>query len=180
MKLFRKIRAKMLSNKKVFNYMLYAIGEIALIVIGILLALYLQNRNEENKIQETVNTTISLLRDEITTNKKNILNAIDYHTMVRDTLQKIEMPKTVDEINRALSFWRGMQTPKLQDAAFQTGIQSGVNGKLDPLVLIALNELYTHQESYNELNAASAQIFLMLILPMLKILLEQWDLCKYS
>jgi hypothetical protein len=45
-KLFRKIRQKMVSENKVSKYILYAIGEILLVVIGILIALNINNNNE--------------------------------------------------------------------------------------------------------------------------------------
>jgi hypothetical protein len=38
-KFFRKIRQKLLSQHKVTQYVLYALGEIFLVVIGILIAL---------------------------------------------------------------------------------------------------------------------------------------------
>ena len=38
-KLFRKIRQKLLTEDKFSKYLLYAIGEIILVVIGILIAL---------------------------------------------------------------------------------------------------------------------------------------------
>jgi hypothetical protein len=38
-KVFRKIRQKMLTENKFGKYLLYAIGEIILVVIGILIAL---------------------------------------------------------------------------------------------------------------------------------------------
>jgi hypothetical protein len=45
-KFFRKIRQKMLTENKFSKYLLYAIGEIALVVIGILIALSVNNSNE--------------------------------------------------------------------------------------------------------------------------------------
>ncbi|WP_420845208.1 DUF6090 family protein [Maribacter litopenaei] len=48
-KIFRKIRHKMIRDKKVINYVLYAIGEIILVVIGILIALSINNSNELKK-----------------------------------------------------------------------------------------------------------------------------------
>ena len=47
-KFFRKIRQKMLTENKFSKYFLYAIGEIALIVVGILIAVQLNNQNENN------------------------------------------------------------------------------------------------------------------------------------
>lgn len=50
-KFFRKIRHKLLSEGKLKNYLAYALGEILLVMIGILLALQLNNWNEERKEQ---------------------------------------------------------------------------------------------------------------------------------
>ncbi|TVZ59211.1 hypothetical protein NA63_1738 [Flavobacteriaceae bacterium MAR_2010_105] len=50
-KFFRKIRQKLLTENKFSKYLLYAIGEILLVVIGILLALQINNWNTSN--QET-------------------------------------------------------------------------------------------------------------------------------
>tara|TARA_R110002074_G_scaffold57077_9_gene140526 strand:+ start:1313 stop:2068 length:756 start_codon:yes stop_codon:yes gene_type:complete len=48
-KFFRKIRQKMLTENKFSKYLLYAIGEIILVVIGILIALQINNWNERKK-----------------------------------------------------------------------------------------------------------------------------------
>jgi len=46
---FRKIRKKMADDNKPLKYMRYAIGEILLVVIGILIALSINNWNEQKK-----------------------------------------------------------------------------------------------------------------------------------
>ena len=48
-KFFRKIRQKLLSENKFSKYLIYAIGEIILVVIGILIALSINNWNENTK-----------------------------------------------------------------------------------------------------------------------------------
>ena len=48
-KFFRKIRQNMIKENKVSKYLLYAIGEIILVVIGILIALSINNWNEQMK-----------------------------------------------------------------------------------------------------------------------------------
>ncbi len=48
-KFFRKIRLNSIKENKFINYLKYAIGEIVLVVIGILIALQINNRNELNK-----------------------------------------------------------------------------------------------------------------------------------
>lgn len=48
-KFFRKIRQRLLSENKFSKYLIYALGEIILVVIGILIALSLNNWNTEQK-----------------------------------------------------------------------------------------------------------------------------------
>lgn len=48
-KFFRKIRQNMLTENKFNKYLIYAIGEIILVVVGILIALAINNNNEERK-----------------------------------------------------------------------------------------------------------------------------------
>ena len=55
-KFFRKIRQNLLMENKTGKYFKYAIGEIILVVIGILIAFQINNWNENRKIKhkETV------------------------------------------------------------------------------------------------------------------------------
>ena len=57
MKFYRKIRQKLLSEGKTSKYFRYAIGEILLVMIGILLALQVNNWNDrriEAKREQTI------------------------------------------------------------------------------------------------------------------------------
>jgi len=51
-KFFRKIRQQLLTENKFSKYLLYAIGEIVLVVIGILIALQINNWNIERLLIE--------------------------------------------------------------------------------------------------------------------------------
>lgn len=51
-KLFNKDRKKLLDQNKTIQYLRYAIGEILLVVIGILIALYISNWSESRKERE--------------------------------------------------------------------------------------------------------------------------------
>ncbi|WP_348719101.1 DUF6090 family protein [uncultured Algoriphagus sp.] len=46
---FRKIRQKLLTQNRVTRYLIYAFGEIFLVVIGILIALQVNNWKEKRK-----------------------------------------------------------------------------------------------------------------------------------
>ncbi len=48
-KFFRNIRRKLATENKVASYLRYAIGEVILVVVGILIALQVNNWNEERK-----------------------------------------------------------------------------------------------------------------------------------
>jgi len=59
-KFFRKIRQNLLMENKTSKYFKYAIGEIILVVIGILIALWINNKNEILKTEDKIE---ALLRD---------------------------------------------------------------------------------------------------------------------
>ena len=48
-KFFRKIRRQLIGEHRFSKYLLYAVGEIVLVVVGILIALQLDNWNENSK-----------------------------------------------------------------------------------------------------------------------------------
>ena len=60
-KFFRKIRQNLIMENNIGKYFKYAIGEIILVVIGILIALQINNWNEERKDNKTL---ISILENE--------------------------------------------------------------------------------------------------------------------
>mgnify|MGYP000347896072 CR=1 FL=1 len=64
-KFFRKIRQKLLSENKISRYVIYAIGEIVLVVIGILIALAINNNNEQNKRQNEIADYLSIIKNSI-------------------------------------------------------------------------------------------------------------------
>jgi hypothetical protein len=76
-KFFRKIRHKLLSENKFSKYLIYAIGEIILVVIGILIALQINdwNQNQKNKIRE--NQLLSEMYNELKTDHEVMLWKID-------------------------------------------------------------------------------------------------------
>ncbi|WP_445381209.1 DUF6090 family protein [Robiginitalea sp. IMCC43444] len=73
--LFRNIRHKLLSNGSLPRYLLYAIGEIALVVIGILIALQIDTWNDERKSQSEEKAILANLNREFMQNKE-ALNAV--------------------------------------------------------------------------------------------------------
>lgn len=79
-KFFRKIRQRMLSESKFSKYLLYAIGEIALVMIGILLALQVNTWNETRKERAQEIAILSQVRTEFRSNLKQL----DEKVVIRD------------------------------------------------------------------------------------------------
>ena len=67
-KFFRKIRQQLLTENKFSKYFLYAIGEIALVMIGILLALQVNNWNEQRKDRVTEQKLLIALQEDLLVN----------------------------------------------------------------------------------------------------------------
>jgi len=67
-KFFRKIRQNLLMENKTGKYLKYAIGEIALVVIGILIALSINNWNEERKSSKLEIKILKELNNDLKTN----------------------------------------------------------------------------------------------------------------
>lgn len=65
LKLLRKIRENLLSENKFSKYLLYALGEIVLVVIGILIAISLNNKNQYTSQKIDRDTKINKLRNVI-------------------------------------------------------------------------------------------------------------------
>ena len=62
---FRKIRHKLSNENKFIQYSRYAIGEIVLVVIGILIALQINNWNEYQKERKSERIILSEIRDNL-------------------------------------------------------------------------------------------------------------------
>lgn len=62
---FRKIRQHQIAKNKFGKYILYAIGEILLVVIGILIAVAINNKNEQKKRNEQLETYRASLIQEL-------------------------------------------------------------------------------------------------------------------
>ena len=99
-KFFRKIRQNLISEDKTVKYLKYAFGEIILVVIGILIALQINNWNEKksniNQAKEHLKTIKLNLQDDIK-QADNLLSetqtTIDY---ANDFLEQFKTLKHVD------------------------------------------------------------------------------------
>ncbi len=81
-KFFRKIRQNLLSESKTGEYLKYAVGEIILVVIGILIALQINNWNEERKAQKEEQQLYKTIITDLKTDASYIettINELKFH-----------------------------------------------------------------------------------------------------
>ncbi|MGB5377522.1 DUF6090 family protein [Muriicola sp.] len=83
-KFFRKIRQNLLTENKFSKYLLYAIGEIVLVVIGILIALQINNWNENRKDRQQERVLLKQLQSEFQSN----LEQLDQKIQLRKSMVK--------------------------------------------------------------------------------------------
>ena len=106
-KFFRKIRKNLLSEGKTGKYFKYAIGEIVLVVIGILIALQINNLNENRKNKEFEKEILTqiqtnLKKDKLTLEK--ILANYDNAIKSSDKILKSELSEKNED---SIKIWLG-------------------------------------------------------------------------
>lgn len=79
LKLFRKIRQKMLTENKFNKYLLYSLGEIVLVIIGILIAVSINGWNESRKLKIEQQSILNDLRQEMNGNLGALNDVIEQH-----------------------------------------------------------------------------------------------------
>lgn len=76
LKFFRKIRQQLLAQNRFNKYLIYAVGEIVLVVVGILIALSINNWNEEKKLRKLERTYLTGILDDLKTDTTSINNVV--------------------------------------------------------------------------------------------------------
>lgn len=84
----RKIRKSMINSGSLGKYSIYAIGEIALVVIGILIALQINNWNEFNKQIETEGNYLERLKIDLQNDTSYLLQRIQISENQIQSFQK--------------------------------------------------------------------------------------------
>jgi hypothetical protein len=148
-KFFRRIRQNLLNEGKTSRYLKYAIGEIVLVVIGILIALQINTWNEsyKNKVSESMYLNemmedfgINLERSNRLIKRINelipaLIGLLEQSVMEKQTI-------TIDSLNNAFALVGSMPTYTSTDRVYNNLIGSG------DFKLISNSELKTALASY--------------------------------
>jgi hypothetical protein len=99
---FRKLRKQLSDDNKPLKYLRYAIGEIVLVVIGILIAISINNWNQNkiNKISEKL--LLKEINAEFKLNKEELESTIRDYVLIRDQCDYLRksFPIDISQINK--------------------------------------------------------------------------------
>ena len=116
-KFFRKIRQNLLSEGKTGKYLKYAIGEIFLVIIGILIALQINNWNSERIEKNAFKSNLQFAIEDLEQDKNDLIRLTDERKHVMNKadliLQAIKERKTLSagEIfeNSEIMIWKSFE-----------------------------------------------------------------------
>jgi hypothetical protein len=97
-KLFRNIRQNLLNEGKTSKYFKYAIGEIVLVVVGILIALSINNWNQEKQQKKVLNNIYATIKADLQQDIINIDEIINFSQPIeKDYLAIINKTRIKDD-----------------------------------------------------------------------------------
>ncbi len=156
-KFFRSFRQNLLSEGKTGRYLKYALGEIVLVVIGILIALSINNWNEYRKERMEEKALLSQLQSEFESNYKQLDEKIIIrNNMISASLKLLEYidypeKRNMDSINTHLVQTLLVPTfdPIINDIMSSGRIQLIKNNRLKELLTLWTSEIVqvTEEES---------------------------------
>ena len=106
-KFFRKIRYNLMEQNKTGKYLKYAISEILLVVIGILIALSLNNWNEAKKIQDKERVVLKNLNKDFKNNQRQFneiklrhISNFQNQKFILRNIKKLDDPVALDSLQK--------------------------------------------------------------------------------
>jgi hypothetical protein len=130
-KFFRKIRQKLLTENKFGKYLIYAIGEIALVMIGILLALQVNNWNQNNNNKKAETYYLNQMKIDLTADSLFLSNT---------TLNLNKRLPVLENFLRELNKENNKES-------FNDAIKQYIDIILEPLFFVSNNATYNEMES---------------------------------
>jgi hypothetical protein len=133
---FRQLRQRLLAENRVSKYLLYAVGEIVLVVIGILIALQINNWNEWRKDrrveQEILQTLAETLQLNIETLESDIELLTQYNTSAQIVVSVLE--NRLPFVDSLAPHFHLARVPKFELSLSLSGYEQYKNKGFDILV----------------------------------------------
>ena len=134
-KFFRHIRKSLIQENKMGKYFKYAIGEIILVVIGILIALGINNWNENRKNLNEEKITLTKIHEDLSID----LSQFDYYKQQFEQIDKLHLElfnlgqgrQSIDSISELVLIRRTLYFKQLVESDFKENISEIDNQKID-------------------------------------------------
>ncbi|NNL16848.1 MAG: hypothetical protein HKO81_09450 [Flavobacteriaceae bacterium] len=157
-KFFRKIRRRFLTENKLSKYFLYALGEIILVVIGILIALGVNNWNQEKKNHQLGDDLLTRIHRDLVQDTINFRNTINRNNNLREDLKELLVDlydgvENIEEVQSMSKTWDLMldQAFSPNDNTYRSMLSSGTLGLLPNLEL--KEEIVDLYSEYDQIRA---------------------------
>ncbi len=125
--------------------------QIIPVMIGVYLAFAVSNFAENRKVKNEKDVFTKMLYNEISANLKTVDRSLPYHLKLKGDFRTIaRAEKSFEEIQKYT--FQGLRPPRLNNGAYQTGVQTGILKDFDLEFVQQINRLYTLQESKVEFN----------------------------
>ncbi|BAO75372.1 DUF6090 family protein [Winogradskyella sp. PG-2] len=159
-KFFRRIRQQLLSEKKFSKYLIYAIGEIILVVIGILIALQINNWNEKRKTNIQLKSALKSVYNDMVSDSVILYQSLPLVHLRDSTIESLIKRSYATETNLDTLVammqnefpLRWYNSPTYNKNTFTNLKNTGAFDILPNDIKLSLSEYYTTVESYETLN----------------------------
>lgn len=154
-KFFRNIRQRLLTENRFSKYLIYAFGEIVLVVLGILIALQLNNQNEQRKLNLQFESNMQELYNSIKFDVERFNGIIKLRDSQIQTLKFfINYPDSLDknDMIKALYLITGGSKPFLSESGyFLNKINPNPENEIHNDLVRAINNYVNQLQRKNEL-----------------------------
>ncbi|XWN35866.1 MAG: DUF6090 family protein [Balneola sp.] len=157
LRFFRNIRQKLIQQENVRKYIWYALGEILLVMVGILLALQVNNWNEQRKDANLTDSYLAALQEDLTLDIENFEYQIDDLSFQLDQIDSLEeiMSQSAfsnsdfdDLIKENLDIIQTFENANLNNNTFLTLQNTGRVDLMDRAIQLKLMDLNSLQKVY--------------------------------
>ncbi len=168
LKFFSKIRHRLINEGNLKRYLLYAIGEVLLVVIGILIALQINNWNEQQREETKARSFLIKLKEDIASDIEFIMSRDSFFARFESNSEKaidlFHQAKTVNDILTAdslfFSQWNDLRINKsVYEEMLSTGsIYTLKNKTLQDKLTNYYSFIESHQYYIKEVNETSTNL----------------------
>lgn len=147
LKFFKKIRRKLLQEGNLKQYLIYALGEIILVVIGILIAFQINSWNDNRKSLRLEKQHLLNLKNEISQSLSRLETSEEFNNLTLSHIDKIlyhieeDLPYS-KSLDTSFYIYQYNSIPELSYTTYETIKEVGLNSINPDKLRIEISKLY--------------------------------------